>query len=99
MTNAVSTLTTYDLSVTDTVLSHGLGKLSWLNDLDDGRDYNEADALAASGDYFMVLATKLDLLAQSLPQDSAEQIEIEHMVTTLFYLEKHYTVVAKSKLR
>ncbi len=84
------------------VLSHGPSLLSgagWVNDLDDSREFTEADALAASGDYFMVLATKLDLLAQSLPLDSAEQIEIEHIVTTLFYIEQHYAVVAKRKLR
>ncbi len=89
----------YRLRSADLVLSHGPGAVSWVHDIADGREYIEADALAASGDYFMVLATKLDLLAQSLPRDSSEQIEVEHLVTTLFYLEKHYKVVAKSKLR
>lgn len=93
------TSATYSINLGGSLLSHGPGEagLSWLNDAD-GRQYTEADALAASGDYFMVLATKLDLLAQSLPRDSAEQIEIEHLVTDLFYLQKHYGIVAKHKL-
>lgn len=100
MTDIVTASTTYDLTASEVVLSHGpTSMLSWLHDLANSREYTDADALAASGDYFMVLATKLDLLAQSLPRDSAEQIEVEHIVTTLFYLEKHYAVVAKSKLR
>ncbi len=91
--------TTYALTFADTVLTHGPASLSRVNDLDDGRGYSEADALAASGDYFMMLATKLDLLAQSVPRDSSEQIELEHLVNMLFYLQKHYAVVPKSKLR
>jgi hypothetical protein len=96
----------YRLSTGVTVLDHGL--LSWLPgrpatsyvaDIDDGREYNEADALASSGDYFVALASRLDQLAQNMTRDSAEQIELEHIVSTLFYIQKHYAIVAKSKLR
>lgn len=95
---------TYQLSGGATLLQHGLAGLwprrqSQVADLDDGREYNEADALASSGDYFVALASRLDHLAQTLPLDSAEQIEIEHIVSTLFYIQKHYTIIAKSKLR
>jgi len=69
-----------------------------LNDMADQREFNQADALAASGDYFVTLATKLDMISQSLPRDSAEQIEIENLIQTLFYLQKHYKLVAKHKL-
>lgn len=85
------------------VLSHlplGFGrklKLSWVRDADDPQ-YTEADALAASGDYLQLLAGKLDLLAQSMPRDSSEQIEMEHIISTLFYLDEYYSLVAKKKL-
>jgi hypothetical protein len=70
-----------------------------LRDMADMREFNQADALAASGDYFITLATRLDLLAQAMPRDSAEQIELENLVNTLFYLQKHYIVIAKHKLK
>jgi hypothetical protein len=96
----------YQLTTGVTLLDHGLAGLmpdrrtgSYVADLDDGREYNEADALASSGDYFVALASRLDQLAQSLPRDGAEQIELEHIVSTLFYIQKHYAIVAKSKLR
>ena len=91
--------TTYQIDFDDTVLTHGASVPAWLNDIDDGREYNQADALAASGDFFIAMATRLDLLSQSMPQDSAEQIELEHIIDTLFYLQRHYALVAKSKLR
>lgn len=93
----------YQLTDRGLMLNHGLqGLLSqddYVADLDDGRELNEADALAASGDYFIALASRLDHLAQSVPMNSAEQIELEHIVSTLLYVQRHYTVVAKSKLR
>ena len=67
--------------------------------LADTREFNADDALAASGDYFITLATSLDKIAQSLPRDSSQQIEIENLVNTLFYLQKHYVVIAKHKLQ
>ncbi len=91
-------MTTYTLPVRPIALTHGGPLPAWLGDYDDG-DFTQTDALAASGDYFMVLITRLDLLAQAMPQDSSEQIEIEHLINTLFYLQRHYAVVPKSKLR
>lgn len=61
------------------------------------REFNAIDAMAASGDYFITLATRLDKLAQGLPQDSAEQIELEHIVRTLFYLQEHWELVGSYK--
>jgi hypothetical protein len=73
----------------------------WLADIDEPdhyRSFTSDDALAASGDCFVTVATRLDKLAQSLEQDSKEQIEIEHIVRSLLYLQDHYAVVAKRKL-
>jgi hypothetical protein len=62
------------------------------------REFNADDALAASGDCFVTIATRLDKLAQNLADDSVEQIEIEHIVRSLLYLQDHYAVIAKHKL-
>jgi hypothetical protein len=91
---------TYTLPVLPTILSHGWQQPSWFGDFveeEEVRDFNVIDAMAASGDYFITLATRLDKLAQGMPQDSSEQIEIEHLVRTLFYMQEHYDLVAKYK--
>lgn len=93
----------YQLSqaaVGPTLLVHDDSTLpAWLGDYDEGpgREFTLADALAASGDYFVTLATRLDKLAQGMPRDSAEQIELEHLVKTLLYLQDYYDIVAKYK--
>lgn len=61
--------------------------------------YTEADALAASGDYLELLAYKLDMLAQSMPLDSSEQIELENLASRMFYLHENYDLTAKKKRR
>ena len=106
----MSSITMYAIPGHDTVaVDDAAGSLvSWLPDwtLRDGDDsdiaeqhheFTLADAMAASGDYFVTLATRLDKLAQGLPQDSAEQIELEHQVQTLLYLQDRYDIVAKHK--
>lgn len=99
-------VTKYQLPTTFQTFGHDSQLPSWLGDYaaeesDDyhGRDFNFIDAMAASGDYFITLATRLDKLSQGLSQDSAEQIEIEHLVQTLFYMQEHYELVAKYKRR
>lgn len=96
--------TTYQLDMTPQTLRHELLRElpAWFGDYDEDelksdRDFNVFDAMAASGDYFIMLATRLDKMAQGLPQDSAEQIELEHLVTMLFYLQDHYDLVYKFK--
>lgn len=90
--------TTYALPADAGTVTHGLDVSALLRDIADKREFNQADALAASGDFFITLATKLDMLAQSMPRDSAEQIELENLIQVLFYLQKHYRVIAKHKL-
>jgi hypothetical protein len=86
----------------DGQLAAGLSHL-WAGDYDEAenqailREFTVADAMAASGDYFITLATRLDKLAQGLPLDSSEQIELEHQVKILFYMQDHYDLIAKYK--
>ena len=94
---------TYALPANNKILNHAPAAhkfTTWLADgVDDKRQFTNDDALAASGDYFITLATALDKIAQNLPRDGAEQIEIENLVSTLFYLQKHYVIIAKHKLK
>lgn len=82
------------------VLSHGGPAPVCLGDYDmtyTRSEFTADDALAASGDCFVAFATRLDKLAQRLPQDCAEQIELEHIITSMLYLQDNYLVVAKRK--
>jgi hypothetical protein len=93
-------IASYAIPAGPAILDHGLSLPWWLGDYaaeDEARDFNIIDAMAASGDYFITLATRLDKLAQGLPADSSEQIELEHLVKTLFYMQEHYDLVAKYK--
>jgi len=96
------TATTYKISNNFLTLGHSSDAPLWFGDYDEvneyeTREFNVIDAMAASGDYFVTLATRLDKVAQGLVQDSPEQIEIEHLVKTLFYMQDHYRLVHKSK--
>lgn len=88
---------TYAMHDNSSLLSHGPAVPAWLHDIEAGRDLTEDDALVASGDYFLVLISRLDMLAQSAPQDSAEQIELENLIASLFYLQKHYRIEPKHR--
>ncbi len=95
--------TTYVLPVTPNLQLHGDSLPLWLGDYDSvhedngqvGREFTVVDAIAASGDCFVTLATRLDKIAQGLSMDSAEQIELEHIVNDLFYLQDNWSVTAK----
>jgi hypothetical protein len=54
------------------------------------------DALVASGDCFITLATKLDTLIEALKEaDQTIQPELERLVADLLYLQRHYQIVKK----
>lgn len=52
------------------------------------------DALAASGDCFVTLASQLDELTHQ-QMSTAQHPQLEDMVRTLLYLQRHYAVVKK----
>jgi hypothetical protein len=86
----------YESRTDDHVLNHGSSLLSLLRD--DTMDYRnlEVDALVASGDCFITLATTLDDLDKSLVEGGQHfQPEIEQVVRTLLYLQRHYKVTKK----
>lgn len=53
------------------------------------------DAMVASGDCFITLATQLDTLTRQ-HQTTDSNPKLEDLVRTLIYLQRHYAVVKKS---
>ena len=95
------TATDYALPVTPAITNHAdfAALPAWLGDFASvgNREFNHLDAMAASGDCFITLATQLDKIAQGLPQNSSEQIELENMVQVLFYLQDNWQLAVKLK--
>lgn len=53
----------------------------------------ELKAQVASGDYFALLATRLDELSQSLKKDNhSDYVLLEHAIDDLLYLHKYYAI-------
>lgn len=53
----------------------------------------ELHAQVASGDYFAVVATRLDQLSQSLQNnDQSDYILLENTIDELLYLHEHYQI-------
>lgn len=86
----------YHLSSFDRLLEHGTSHQRLLHDHPVDEHDLEADALVASGDCFVTLATVLDQLQQSLVgAGKALQPELEKVTRTLLYLQRHYTITKK----
>ncbi|MGC1177266.1 MAG: hypothetical protein WA843_04305 [Candidatus Saccharimonadales bacterium] len=86
------TADTYQLRSTDTLLRHGSRLPKLLRDHPDDSDYLEIEALVASGDCLITLATELDGL--NLTQHVAHP-QVEKVIRTLLYLQRHYKLARK----
>jgi hypothetical protein len=87
----------YTLSLGNTFLSHDILPALAVQEVTDEHSQAEVDALVASGDYFETLATKLDDISIMLARRGApEHIDLQHIVDTLLYMQKHYTVQKNS---
>jgi hypothetical protein len=85
----------YRLTAHDRLLLHGWRSARLLRD---GADYDrlDIDALVASGDCFITLATTLDDCTRFLDRkDSVALPQIEKTISLLMYLQRHYRVVRK----
>lgn len=100
MTNSI---TTYQL----TTLLHGLRLRdlrggSYVADADDslvrlGGGKLELESHIRSGDYFSMLATRLDDIASCLNRgDTLPHEEINRLVNDLLYIDRHYHLTRKS---
>ncbi len=48
-----------------------------------------------SGDYFIALATRLDMISQELPERSYAALLMAEMVRNLEYMQENYDIVKK----
>jgi hypothetical protein len=90
----MSTLT-YALNPFDSLLTDGVGQALWFHDLPQDKQELHSRALAASGDYFEMLASELEQIAVALPLQSIEQYKIQHYIGELLYLQRHYKIIKK----
>jgi hypothetical protein len=87
----------YRLRPFNYLLSHWPGRTRLLRDYGEGTPSN-VDALVASGDCFITLATVLDETSELLHTatiDKTVRPLLENVTRTLLYLQRHYTIVAK----
>lgn len=76
------TQTNYRLSIIDRLV----------HDYDDEIVAQDIDALVASNDCFITLATQLDTVHALT---TADQITTEHIIRTLIYLQRRYKITKK----
>jgi hypothetical protein len=85
----------YRVTTRDRVLTHGRQPLQLLRD-DADYDRLDVDALVASGDCFITLATSLDDSTKFLKSaDSVALPQIEKAISVLMYLQRHYRIIRK----
>lgn len=85
----------YQMTAADPLLVHGPQRLSLLRD-NAGYDRLDIDALVASGDCFITLATSLDDSTKFVrAEDSLALPQIEKAISVLMYLQRHYRIVRK----
>ncbi|MDB5164807.1 MAG: hypothetical protein JWL89_433 [Candidatus Saccharibacteria bacterium] len=92
----MSDSTTYTLSSSDAVLSHSSAAATLLRDLSGHPEPREIDALVASGDLFVALATSLDATSNALTTDAPiAHPQLERVTSILLYLQRHYAITRK----
>lgn len=84
-----SIATTYQLSGFTGLLGHGWRLPKLARDIEP--DY-ELDAQVRSGDYFVMIATALDLLGRKTT-DYELKIKLEAIVSDLIYLQDNYSII------
>jgi hypothetical protein len=96
--SAVSKIDDYSLKSDDVVISHAPAPVFALRDLSERPSSLEIEALVASGDCCVTLATKLDEITESLLHDAPESKaskQLENMTVILLHLQRHYKIVRK----
>jgi hypothetical protein len=93
MTNA-----RYIISINDLFTRHGLQPSALVNDAELHLYQMQVEALVASGDLFVTLATELDNISETLARmDSSHiRLELEKLTRILLYLQQHHKVIPKT---
>jgi hypothetical protein len=88
----------YNITMQDQLFINDASKQRLLHDYSEDERNLEVDALVASGDCFITLATALDDIDKTLP-GATEAVqtrpELERFIRTLLYLQRHYSVQKK----
>lgn len=72
-------------------------KYSLLHDYEELSDHIPIDALVASGDCFVTLATQLDAMTHNADATIDDNREVlEQMIRTLLYLQRHYGITKQT---
>jgi len=86
----------YDLAVSSRVVTNFDNGWWVLEDKELPMDKSELAAHVQSGDYFELLATKLDTVSQGLgTHQEAEVIALQHIIDDLLYLQKRYQITKR----
>ncbi|HVX58081.1 MAG TPA: hypothetical protein VHA37_10270 [Candidatus Saccharimonadales bacterium] len=88
----------YQLQARDNLLTHGSDAPLFLHDLFDELEPDvHTDTLVNSGDCFIVLAMQLDAaIEQLITKPETAQPQLEQLIATLLYLQRHYDIVRKT---
>ena len=88
--NSSATLA-YQLPTFTGLTTHGDSVLLFRDGLISDKERLELDAEVRSGDYFVTLATKLDLLSQNVTNRYI-RVSLDKIVTDLVYMQHNYTI-------
>ncbi len=87
---------TYQLKQLDTTTDHGLDLTLLFHDYVDDSANMDMDALVASGDCFVTLASQLDEITELMESEpEVVKPQLEQIVRTLLYLQRLYKPVRK----
>lgn len=82
---------TYQLPVFTGLTSHGEKALLFRDGLISDKERLKLDAEVRSGDYFVTLATSIDLLSQNVTNRYI-RASLDRIVTDLVYMQHNYTI-------
>lgn len=87
----------YVFTMPDGIMGHhSRPVVTLLRDQDDNLKHQELKAHVYSGDYFSLLATRLDEISQTLASEEPANIALQHIVNDLLYLQRYYKVTKKT---
>ena len=93
-----SSMLSYQLPTFSGLISHGWQQVAFVRDAaeDEQRLPTELDAQIRSGDYFVTLATQLDVLGSQLVNWNVRS-DLEDLTSDLIYLQDNYQILKKDQ--
>jgi len=96
MSNAQNTKDrVYQLHSLDEVLAHASEHSWFVRDIAGTPQDLAVRALVASGDCFEMLGSSLDQISRRLKDSDPNQAELEYLIRTLLYLQRHYKITKR----